>query len=231
MYEIDLILSAEKECVSQTNTVLNELIEYDYELFINYLKISEKYSKKRPKRNIERPVAILFINDRIFKTLYCVLDLLKKGHYNESASLQRGVLELVTLAEYFLKNPQDSQLWIDGKTIKFAKANKGNSSPQFDREIYDYLCDFTHPNSRSTIRESGVIHPELGRSFSFKPFFQCELARDLLTHHITLTHRAMKAFLKFIEDFHTDVDAEDSENVNAINEKLVEVFKFLQEEI
>jgi hypothetical protein len=229
MTDTESILLAEKNCETETNDAFKEIIEFNDELFFFYLKISEKYCKERTKTYIERPIAIFFINHRIVNSLYCISDLLKRGYYIEGLSLQRDVLEAVSLTEYMLKNPQVSKLWLAGEQIPFSKVNKEISPVPYSGEIYGLLCDFTHSNRRSSIIESDINIPGMEVFLSFEPFFQRKISGSSLIHQIILTHRAMTNYLNFIKEFCSEIDKEDSEKIKTINEKLPIIEKFLVE--
>ncbi|PKL70084.1 MAG: hypothetical protein CVV30_01560 [Methanomicrobiales archaeon HGW-Methanomicrobiales-1] len=223
MTDIESIISAEKICEAKTKESFKIPIEIYEELFTLYLNVSEKYCKNTPKAGIERPLAVLLLNDRIAKSLYCSIDLLKRGHYNECFSIQRDIFEAICLSEYILKNPKMSEVWFTGKPITFSKISKEISLLPFDQEIYGHLCDFTHPNVHSTIREYEPDTVRIGVYFTFKPYFQKEMAHSSLVHFFLLVYRAMDNYLKYMKQFHEDIEPEDSDKIEIMFKK---IYKF-----
>jgi len=229
MTDIKSILSAEKECERKTKKILKKGIDFNDELFTQYLKFSGKYCRGGSKRDTESPLAILLLNDKIVKSLFCISSLLKKGHYPECLSLQRDVLEAICLVEYISKNPEVSDLWINGKQMSFGKISKKFLLFPDDGEIFGHLCDFTHPNMRSTIGEIDLVESPMGMTFTYEPFFQRDIARASLVHIIQLTFRALFCYMDYTHKYYEDIEQADIEKFRHIHEKAVTISKFLVE--
>jgi hypothetical protein len=229
MTDIKSIFTAEKECERKTKRIFKNGIDLYDELFTQYLKISEKYCRNGPQKNTERPLAILLLNDKIVKELYCISRLLRNGHYPESLSLQREVLEAICKVEYITKNPDASDSWLNGESMTFGKVSKKILLFPDDGEIFGHLSDFTHTNMRSTIGENELVESQMAMTYTFEPFFQRDIARASLAHIIQLTFRAMICYMDFIEKYHEDIEQSDKEKIRQITEKAVIISRFLVE--
>jgi len=227
MGNIDSIVHAENICEAKTRETFPEIIEYYEELYTFYLNISENYCKTIPDGIVQRPVAIFFLNDRILKSLYCAFDLLKRGHYNECRSIQRDVLEAVCLVEYILQNPTVSESWFNGDQLTFGRIKKKIELWLGDDVIFGHLCDYTHPNVNSNIRECVIVENK-GVYFSFMPDFQKNMSHSSFVLLSVLTYRAMTNYLKFIKKYENGISNEDSKRLKKIQEKLQNIAKFLE---
>jgi len=229
MADIKSILNAEKECERKTKRIFKNTIDCYDELFTHYLHISEKYCRAGSKKNTESPLAILLLNDKIVKALFCTSNLLKKGHYPESLSLQRELLEAICIAEYIAKNPEASDSWIKGDHMTFAKISKKFLLFPEDGLIFGHLCDYTHTNFRSIIGEIELVESPMAMTFTFEPFFQRDIARASLSHIIQLTYRAMICYMDFTEKYYEDLDIQDIAKFRQIHEKVVTTGLYLVE--
>ena len=107
---------SEKHCEAQSRHQLKSKIQLMEEMLIFYKNLIEKQNKDETNLELYE-FATMLIHVKIFKTIYCNIDLLKKGHYNEFQSLFRDVFELIFLSQYIIKNPEKAGPWLDGEQI------------------------------------------------------------------------------------------------------------------
>lgn len=229
MENIESYLLAEKKCENDTVSVLKKPIELNNEFFEFYLKISKKYGGGKPKIK-EGPLALILLNHRILKSVYCLSELLKKGQYAEFHSILRDVFEALSKSEYILYHPEISNSWLSGERITFSKLSKKLSLPEEFKNLYGELCNFTHANCQGSLWEITVKQekPEPGYriiSMSYEPVFQKPIAYSLIMYLISFTIYAINTYIIFIEMYYDNVAIEDKDEYDRLLKKLPTIDK------
>ncbi|MFA4850481.1 MAG: DUF5677 domain-containing protein [Methanoregula sp.] len=191
---------SEKHCEAQSRHQLKSKIQLMEEMLIFYKDLIEKQNKD--ETNLELcEFATILIHVKIFKTIYCNIDLLKKGHYNEFQSIFRDAFELIFLSQYIIKNPEKADSWLDGEQISHGPVANSLKLPQEIREIYASLCDYTHPNMKSAAKNM-VLSKRYGEfDFYFISIFQNKLAKKLIIMQIYFTFLAINKFFDCFKNF------------------------------
>jgi hypothetical protein len=229
MENIESYLLAEKKCENDTITVLKKPITISDDFLEFYIKISKKYPKESQIAR-QKPFALILLNHRILKSIYCLSELLKKGQYADFHSILRDVFEALSKSEYFLHHPEISDSWLRGEQISFSKISKKISLPEELKCLYGELCNYTHVNSQASLWEVTVTQkkPEPGLrviSMSYEPVFQKPIAYSLTMYLISFTIYAINNFIMFIKNNYDDIDIEDKDEYNRLLKQLPEIDK------
>jgi hypothetical protein len=233
MENIESYLLAEKKCETETVSVLKKPIGINNEFFEFYLKISNKYGGGMPKSG-KGPLALILLNHRILKSIYCLSGLLKKGQYAEFHSILRDVFEALSKSEYILYHPEISDSWLSGERITFSKVSKKLSLTDELNNLYRELCNFTHANIQSSLWEITVKQekPKPGYriiTMTYEPVFQKPIAYSLIMYLISFTIYAIKNYMMWIKMYYSDIDIEDNIEYDRLIEKLPPIDKAYSE--
>jgi len=224
MGNIESYLSDVKKCENETISVLKIPFELYEEFFEFYLKISKKYGSGMPKGG-KGPLALILLNHRILKSIYCLSELLKKGQYAEFHSILRDVFEALSKSEYILHHPEISDSWLSGERIRFSKISKKLSLPEEFNNFYGELCNYTHANCQGSKWEITVKQekPKPGYrviSMSYEPVFQKPIAYSLIMYLLSFTIYAINTFIIFTEKYYEDINIEDKDEYKRLLKKM-----------
>jgi len=217
----DLLLASEVHCEAQSCHQLKSKLKLLEELLSFYNELLEKQDKDNRDLKLNE-FAIILIHVKIFRTLYCNIGLLKKGHYNEFQSLLRDVFELIFLSQYIDKNPKEAERWLDGEQINHGPVSRALKLPHYIEEIYGSLCDYTHPNLKSVAKNWSYPNKSGDMHFYTISIFQRKTSKNLIIFQVYFAFMAIEQFFNCFKVYQ-NFDKNDEIRLNRLKMKLPKV--------
>jgi len=188
-----------------------------------YYDLHQKQIKDETNLELHEFAGML-IHSKIIKTLICISELLKKGHYSEFRSLLRTVLELIYLSKFLMKNPEKAKSWLDGNQYGFGYVASPLNIPNDIRNIYGKLCDYTHPNFRGARDNLILAKKSEDIDFLMVPMYRKKCALFLITIQLYFAFIAMNHFFECFNKFN-NFDTDDEKHLNRIKSKTLKQIK------
>lgn len=141
-----LFLSDELFCKNHTMLHFKKECSFFDESLSFYLEVFDKIQGDKKIKFSAEEGAIILLNIRMLRSLFCSNALIKTGYYTESRTLQRSIHETHYLCKYFNKNPAAIKNWLKGKRIEHSKVTDDLNLSSNVKKLYNSLCDYTHPN-------------------------------------------------------------------------------------
>lgn len=217
----------ESECEEKTIQEFSQQLEFFEELAGFYLyiisEINQEDKDNLPPYN-EQDMAVMFLSTKILKSLTCLRNTIKFGYYSESMHILRNVHETEYLCEYILKDPDIAKLWWKSKRIPHSKVIKELSIPEAIQKMYGVLCDHTHSNVSSFIRDMALEKNFL--SVRVSPVFRKKTAYFLVIHQLLLTLVSMKNCYNHFQKYQfVHFTSSDKEQLRGLEEKYSQIIE------
>jgi hypothetical protein len=218
----DHVYSAqESECEEKTLNEFSQQLDFFEELadFFLYIlsEINQEGKDHLPPYN-EQDMAVMFLSSKILKSLTCLRNTTKFGYYSESMHILRNVHETEYLCQYILKDPNVAEIWWKRKRIPHSKVIKELSIPEGIQKMYGVLCDHTHSNISSFIRDMSLEKDIL--SIRVSPVYRKKTAYFLIIYQLLLTLISMKNCFNHFQKYQFfNFDSSDKQQIKALEER------------
>ncbi|MDD1762956.1 MAG: hypothetical protein LUQ59_12060 [Methanothrix sp.] len=217
----------ESECKEKTMNEFSRELECFEEMadFFLYIisKINQKGKDTLPPYN-EQDMAVMFLSTKILKSLTCLRNTINFGYYSESMHILRNVHETEYLCEYILKDPGIAKKWWERKRIPHSKVIQELSIPEPIQKMYGVLCDHTHSNVSSLIRDMSLEENML--SIRVSPIFRKKTAYYLIIHQCLLTIASIENCYDHFQKYQfIHFNSLDNEQFMTLKEKFSSIIK------
>jgi len=201
MTQNNVYSTQESECEEKTLHEFSQQMDFFEELADFFLKIMTEVNqgKDSPHTYDHQDMAVIFLTVKNFRSLTCLQNTIKFGYYSESLMILRSVYESVHLCEYIMKNPDTAKMWWKCKRIPHSKVVKELLIPEAMQKMYGVLCDYTHSNVSSFIRDMSLESDFL--SVQMSPVYRKKTAYFSIILQLLLTVVALKHYYEYFQKY------------------------------
>lgn len=146
----DIVMSSDSEVKSQINELLDgsePLIHDCLDIFSSVLNEVKKIDRAPA---LDRELSVLGV--RVYNDAKAIFTLINNGYILQSMMIERDMVEIRVLADYFIHNKEKVKEWTKAKTIEerlnFAITKVKEHTPEGKgwKEVFDHLSKYLHPN-------------------------------------------------------------------------------------
>lgn len=151
----DIVISSDSEVRAQIHELLNgsePLIEECLDILSSILN-----EMKKIDRPLELDTELSVLGVRVYNDAKAIFTLINSGYILQSMMMERDLVEIRVLADYFIHNEEKVKEWRKAKTIKerrlfeISKIKEHTPEGKEWKEVFDHFSGYLHPNNLGSV--------------------------------------------------------------------------------